>query len=96
MTNGFKKRMCELAGYNYADFKPTGTFYWKDKELEILIRAMWAINRADDWHIIMDNCGLWLYNPYGDFEIEFEYRNHNNSEQEALIKALEYIYKETK
>lgn len=93
MKAEFKKFLCEIAGFDY-DYR-----YFENQavlhcELEILIKAMWAINDSDlKYNITMstDNHYLvWLY------EQECLKRCKNIDKQQALTAALEYIYKETK
>lgn len=97
----FNKWVAEKAGVKYHD-KPY--FVWdSDKSqieyppteitLEILIKAMWAINRRGYWCVEMfkDAIGICNKEPGYDDIKEFKYKDHNNSEMEALKAALEYI-----
>ena len=64
--------------------------------LKILIKAMWAINSDSRKHrkyieIDMMSNGIVVGYPLKDNKT-FIYSEHNNSEQKALEKALEYIW----
>lgn len=91
MSEDFKKWLCDKSKFDIA--------HWllnEHEELSLLIKAMWAINREGKWEIISDKVSLDISDKHGDFCISFYYSDHNNSEQEALTKALEYIFdKET-
>ena len=91
MTEEHKKKLCHLAGFDEKFIQPET---WVDYDLEILIKAMWAINRNNSgktFCIIMS----FLYVEVISQEIKysqktFDYRDYN-SEQEALQAALLYI-----
>ncbi len=94
MIEDFKKRLCKKAGLmNYYLVNNVRT---DNEELILLIKAMWAINREGKWHIKMENYCIAFYSYMAKEykEIIFKYKDHNNSEQEALQKALEYIYEQ--
>ena len=93
MTEDCKKWLCELAEY--------GPWIWDalpeeadDVRLAILIKAMWAINREGKWWITMYPHGIHLKLPHRGKGKDFEYKDYNNSETEALAKALEYIFEQ--
>lgn len=109
MTDDFKKWLCELAGIEYNYFFesfPDKNKAWGGFELIILVKAMWAINRAysrrEGEYCIKDNTHFRNITPcfsivhdYIDLEENSIYlQDHNNSEQEALTAALEYIYEQ--
>jgi hypothetical protein len=85
MNNDFKEWLCKKAGRG--KLIPLD---WKYCELEILIKAMWAINRKGKYYIILEP------NLISVNKNEFFYAQYNNSEQKALEKALEYIYEQEK
>lgn len=65
--------------------------------LLILIKAMWAINREESFKLQIEFNRILIsgmYNGSSYFK-EFLYKDYN-SEQQALEKALEYIYKQDK
>ena len=66
--------------------------------LEASFLCMWAINREAIFMITIDNeivrCYRWENNGWGLCNL-FNFKDHNNSEQEALNKVLRYIYQET-
>ena len=93
MKEGFERFIANKCSYPIddipPDYQPNG---WD------LIKAMWAINREGnkDWTSIKmrwDGFSVRIHDLFGK---TFEYRNHNNSELEALTKALEYIYENTR
>ena len=112
MTEDFKKWLCELADFDFYDICPERKIsecQWppksyqckecgKDKiTLEILIKAMWAINNGSSmWEIEMNAQYIFIFKVGTRKEAEFYYDNYSNYEQEALTAALEYIYKETR
>ena len=60
--------------------------------IEILIKAMWAINRETNWRIWLDKYGLAVFKNAEDLPgLAIKYI-HNESEQKALEKALRYIF----
>jgi len=98
MTEDFKKWLCEKAGYK---FDTMDKYYQKEflkslpngLHLEILIKAVWAINRERKWNIFES---YFSYNVYKDCvkQRQFHFKDYNNSEQKTLEKALEYIYEQ--
>lgn len=91
MKEDFKKWLCELA-----EIKPEDMPGCDHRLIGTLIKAMWAINResikSKEWSVEMSS---WSYDVFSSWlrrRYKFSYENHDNSEQEALIKALEYIY----
>ncbi len=92
MTDDFRKWLCEITGIETNE-------YWS--ELELLIKAMWAINReAEEKRNIYDGYywieqGIKAYIVKCNSNIKtFYYEDYNNSEQQTLEKTLEYIYKQ--
>lgn len=83
----FKEWVCKKAGISdyYCD-------EWEDNkqanedEIVYLMKAMWAINRESIIHMYMD-----FWKIHVGMSKEFLYEDYNNSEVEALTKALEYI-----
>ena len=94
MNEDFKKWVCEKA--NIDEKLVYGCDY---RFIGVLIKAMWAINRKGKWEISIFpqaiHIGKVLFFANED-DILFKYKDHNNSEQEALEKALEYIYEKEK
>lgn len=99
MTEEFKKWLCVLGGdYDYSKLKELQ--YHGDFEsniLSILIKAMWAINREGKWAILMwnDYIEIFCIEKQSD-DIDFFYKDYNNSELKVLTKAIEYIWEHTK
>ena len=62
--------------------------------LEILIQAMFAINREDKWYIKIDDEHVYCAKNKTMTNKEFFYTEYNNSEIETLEKALEYIWEQ--
>ena len=89
MTDDFKKWCSEKA-----DYKVPMVYIsrFNEKPLVTLIKAMWNINREGIYEIIIDNHVVTIMSNTHAI-IDFEFKHHNNSEQESLQKALEYIYK---
>ena len=106
MTEDFKEWLCKKAGYLPENLNGTITYDDKELVLAILIKAMWVINKArskdNDNYCIQDN--TYHYNTSPCFCVlkgtklvsSFYLYIHNDSEQDALTAALEYIYKEEK
>jgi hypothetical protein len=96
MNEDFKKWLCEKAEYNYyLEYEQQPII---DRTLEILIKAMWAINREDKrvYNITMTVGGTYLSkigSKFPDF-VFFRQADRNNSETEALTAALEYIFEQ--
>jgi len=92
MEEDFKRWLCKLNGYDFeSDY-----FRMDELMIEILIKAMWQINRDGKWDIQMDRDYIDVSSRQEVLDDVFTFKDHNNSELEALTKALEYIYKETK
>jgi hypothetical protein len=94
MTEDFKKWLCEKAGIEDDEVEELLPHSF----LEILIKAMFAIIRKGKWLVLLGSmdvtiCELGKLSPSS---IQFYYSDHNNSEQEALTKALEYIFGQEK
>ena len=68
--------------------------------IEILIKAMWAINREyNNLHITMNAnfiMASWHEDSDGEWYEQFWYNEYNNSEQQALEAALIYILEQEK
>jgi len=63
--------------------------------LEILIKAMFALNREGKWAIMIHPNEVIVYRQsFSGKDIIFLIKDHNNSELEALTKALQYIYEQ--
>ncbi len=102
MTDDFKKWLCELAGYettSWCGYIKKGLVYdlrKNDVPLEILIKAMWIINRGGRRFVNMNWEQITIY-AEGPYHLGAVYsKKYNNSEQEALTAALEYIYEQEK
>lgn len=95
MTEEFKGWLCERARYM---FFPENGIALDRRILALLIKAMWAINREKGKYRIKQN----IFNDYyvGDYSkrpveyVEFAKEDHNNSEQQALQAALEYVFEQ--
>jgi hypothetical protein len=90
MKEDFKKWLCEKADYMYSEyFNYIETLY-------ILTKAMWAINRENNYRITITQGGCYSQSqPWKDLIMKYYLlKDYNNSEQEALEKALEYIYEQ--
>jgi hypothetical protein len=93
----FNKWVCELVGVDYPCNRciPDQISGCRDCgfkiTLEILIKAMWAINKdSNQWAIILKPFKVELIDSLqGDREFSFSL--YNGSEQTALKKALEYV-----
>ena len=101
MKEDFEKWLCELNNIEY-EYKEMFKVCKQEITLEILIKAAWAINRnfgsTKDKHFYIA-MGLGSYqisyisgNSLAYKEERFYYKNYDNSEQEALVAALKYIY----
>ena len=105
MTDDFKKWCSEKADYKVPMVYISR---FNEKPLVTLIKAMWNINRehskGSNKYFIQDN--TYFYNMDTSFCLydksfntksrlvkRFMLKDYNNSEQQALEKALEYIYK---
>ncbi len=93
MKTEFKKWACGLAD---SAFKPEllGNKDYSVNTIAILIKAMWAINRNNKFFMIMD--GYQILVDTGEHNEHFNFAEHDNSEQAALMAALNHIYQETK
>ena len=104
MTEDFKKWLCDLAGIKYWTVIDRYGNSWEENiSLEILIKAMWTINRQEGskYKIRLEDIYCFtVTNEWSDSvavtDVDFYFKDYNNSEQEALTAALEYIFKETK
>ena len=84
MTEDFNDFLAEKNGIVNDFTEPT---------LEILVRAMFKINREGEWHLIIDYDSVAIKkHPNDILHTNIYYSDHNNSEQEALQKALKYVY----
>ncbi len=96
MTDKVKQRLCELSAVDYQNliFRERLKEVSKAEWIGILIKAMWAINREkgklkvsqdidNDYYVVSS---LNTLNT-----IPFLKDKYNNSEQQALAAALEYI-----
>ena len=86
MDEGFQKWL-----FNIADLPHKYDGYPK---IELLIQAMWAINRKGEWEIMQDKYGFCVSGPV--YIKSFILNKINNSEQKSLEAALKYIYEETR
>ena len=91
MDDGFKKWLCEkgCSLYTYGLYDKMLT----DAQLAILIKAMWAVNREGKGIEINLESERVYVSLIQDHDY-FYFKDHNNSEQEALTKALEYVWKQ--
>jgi len=104
MDEDFKKWLCNLLGIHY---RTIDDGYGDIYGIEILIKAMWKINKRPlDFNMIeirMDAISITLWKrgdgvPFSEdfYDYEYVFKDYNNSELEALTKALEYIWENTK
>ena len=87
MTEEFKKWLCKLI-----EEEQQFDGYYQDPDcVDSLVKAMWAINREGKYVIRQYRTlfNIWIS---GNPKEIFYFKNNNNSEQETLIKALEYVY----
>lgn len=96
MKEDFKKWLCEKAGHKPEHVRGFIKYDAQTLTLYIFLKAMWAINREDKFDIKMDSNKIVVYCRFIVDRRYFHYHKHNNSEQEALEKALEYIYENEK
>ena len=91
MKEEHKKRLCELAGFSEKFIQPAA---WVDYELEIFIKAMWAINDDENnpYSIEMSVKNMFAVGKKDrKYTVEIlEFWDLPNK-QEALTKALEYV-----
>ena len=96
------KWCCDLIGWT-EEYLGKGVDYkalFEDEDIAILIKAMWAINREKGLFRILSNddnfCVLKYSKENGEisglFNTYYYFKQHNNSELEALTQALIYIY----
>lgn len=94
MKEKFKKWICKLISIKY---RTIDDGYGEVYDIEILIKAMWKINRDGEWQIHSNVSSYYVSQKYrGKIDKWFHFEEHNNSELEALTKALEYIWENTK
>lgn len=95
MKEDFKKWLSDKAGYLYLAYQMLEE-KGMNNEVELLIKAMWAVNREKDYLMEITDAYITVQDP--DWRIEpsyFLFKDYNNSEQKALTAALEYVYKES-
>jgi len=85
MDDKFKKWLCELAGC------PAMRDNYLANELEILIKAVWKINREREYFICIMSTEIMTGHPYKIDGEYFKYKDYKN-ETEALTAALKYIF----
>jgi len=96
MKESTKKKLCELAGNIYdCLFTCKECLVFESGNIEILIRAMWVINKGYKYLIVLAGekiiINVIAKNTIGDLEYyEYLYDDYDN-EQSALEKALEYV-----
>jgi hypothetical protein len=92
MKEEIKRKIFKKA---YGEIDITGEYFI---DLETLIRCMWAINREsvnEDNYCICSSTGGDYIVYFGKYQrAYFSKKDHNNSEQTALEKALEYIFEQ--
>lgn len=100
MNTEFKKWLCKKAGDNGP--APLTDRCWElfNPSLEILIKAMWAINKEFKRYLIyMNESQIHVWDSDGDTRYSGEYFSFilfNWSEEKALEAALGYIWKKTR
>ena len=92
MNEDFKKWLCGKVNVDYDDFYDFSKDDWNNN-IELLIKAMWVINREVVWEMLQDRFGYGVEDKkeIGSYKL-FAFKDHNDSELKALTKALEYIY----
>ena len=93
MTEKFKRWVCDKINSPYSTTKDGFNYELSIVGIDALVKCMWKINRGDVFTITMDKetyCVFTDSDTEPDCEIFFKYE-YNDSESEALIKALEYI-----
>lgn len=90
MKTDFEKWLCKKADVIFMLPRSIkGSAHPRKITLEILINAMWNINKEGEYNITMNNIGIWVFK--NDKVIKCVYKN---SEKETLEKALKYIYEQ--
>lgn len=91
MKEGFEKWLCKKTGIGEYYIDPVN----KLDILPLLIKAMWAINREGKYHIIINSeeIKVTVRNTWDDDECGY-FRYEDYPEQQALEKALGYIYEQ--
>ena len=104
MTNEFKHWLHRKSGVEFPSFAWKESLNKYTPPVDVLIKAMWAINSSyregKSFWAIQDN--TYLRNVTEGFNViylasnreVFFLQDHNNSEQQALEKALEYFYEQ--
>ena len=89
MTEDCKRWACKLAGFSEVFIGPS---QWVDYDLEILIKAMWAINREGLFKIQYEYFNNWYYfvSKRNGKGLQLNIKDHKYSEQEELTAALTY------
>lgn len=95
MTPDTKKIICELAKFVPSPFMRSFNWSKYDIPIDILMRAVFAINRGGEWEIsIFSKCIEVTNHDIDATDIDreyYEYKDHNNSEIQALSSAVEYV-----
>lgn len=96
MIEDFKKWLCKKAGLK--DWIANIKFENEILPLEILIKAMWTINRESDIsYSIINYEERFAVAKIGTRCLEyFDFRKYNDSEQQALEAVLKYIFDKEK
>jgi hypothetical protein len=104
MKEEFKKWLCEKASTGcYVNelgvlVNLDGFSADENEVLATLIKAMWAINRDDSiFEIFMPETDKYTASVFENnnwHDVDFFFSDHNNSEQTALEKALEYVFEQ--
>ena len=97
MKKEFKKWLCELADCPKWKSPKGKTGYSHDalSQIEILVKAMWAINRDGKCNVIMHKNKIIVRVSLYQSWKRFNYCC-NKSEEKTLIKALEHIWENIK
>jgi hypothetical protein len=98
MTPDTKKKICKLAGVSYTfiacdDYMGTEERVKREITLDILMRAVFAINREDRYtpEIIISSGKIRVEPMDSSKARNFFYCDYNNNETQALSSAVEYV-----
>lgn len=93
----YKQWVCKLSGYDYQRVEHLP--YWRQVESDILLKAMFAINRDKNIDVCM-SCNtnnvftVYFGTEFNDVGVEKFGEDHNNSEKQSLDAALKEIFKQ--
>lgn len=96
MSESFKEWLCKLSGIDNADKVSNIDSLMNSRGyLEILIKAMWAINKLkrSPHRIVLEENSVQISEYNQGMNVKyFNYNLYDNNEQKALETALQYIF----